>query len=69
MGGRERQNHALSDRFFSPAERVSRLPHDLTLLPGDVSLCGTSLGAMPRKPGTTVEMVIDGLGTLRNVYG
>jgi len=26
-------------------------------------------GAMPRKPGTTVEMVIDGLGTLRNVYG
>ena len=56
VGGRERQNHALSDRFFSPAERVSRLPHDLTLLPGDVSLCGTSLGAMPRKPGTTTPV-------------
>ena len=46
-----------------------RLSHDMTLLPSDVILCGTSLGAMPRKPGTTVEMVIDGLGTLRNVYG
>jgi 2-keto-4-pentenoate hydratase/2-oxohepta-3-ene-1,7-dioic acid hydratase in catechol pathway len=41
----------------------------MALLPGDVILCGTSLGAMPMKPGTTVEVVIDGLGTLRNVYG
>jgi len=69
VGGRERQNCALSDMFFSPAELVSRLSQDMTLLPGDVILCGTSLGAMPMKPGTTVEVVIDGLGTLRNVYG
>lgn len=69
VGGRERQNYALADMFFGPAELVSRLSHDMTLLPGDVILCGTSLGAMPMKPGTTVEVVIDGLGTLRNVYG
>jgi len=69
VGGRERQNYALADMFFSPAELVSRISHDMTLLPGDVILCGTSLGAMPMKPGTTVEVVIDGLGTLRNVYG
>ena len=69
MGGRERQNCALADMFFSPAELVSRISHDMTLLPGDVILCGTSLGAMPMKPGSTVEVVIDGLGTLRNVYG
>lgn len=69
VDGRERQNYALADMFFSPAELVSRISHDMTLLPGDVILCGTSLGAMPMKPGTTVEVVIDGLGLLRNVYG
>lgn len=52
-----------------PLELVSRLPHDMTLEPGDVIPCGTSLGVLPMKPGTTVEVVVDGIGTLRNVYG
>jgi 2-keto-4-pentenoate hydratase/2-oxohepta-3-ene-1,7-dioic acid hydratase in catechol pathway len=69
VGGRERQHYPLSDMFFSPAELVWRLSQDLLLQPGDVILCGTSLGALPMKPGTTVEVVVDGLGTLRNVYG
>lgn len=69
VGGRERQNYALGDMFFPPLELVSRLSHDMTLEPGDVILCGTSLGVLPMKPGTTVEVVIDGIGTLRNVYG
>jgi 2-keto-4-pentenoate hydratase/2-oxohepta-3-ene-1,7-dioic acid hydratase in catechol pathway len=69
VGGRERQNYALSDMFFSPAELVSRLSHDMTLESGDVILCGTSLGVLPMKPGTTVEVVIDGIGTLANTYG
>jgi 2-keto-4-pentenoate hydratase/2-oxohepta-3-ene-1,7-dioic acid hydratase in catechol pathway len=69
VGGRERQNYALADMFFSPEELVFRISQDLTLEPGDVILCGTSLGVLPMKPGTTVEVVIDGLGTLRNSYG
>jgi 2-keto-4-pentenoate hydratase/2-oxohepta-3-ene-1,7-dioic acid hydratase in catechol pathway len=69
VGGRERQNFALADMFFGPAELVSRLSHDMTLEPGDVIFCGTSLGVLPMKPGTTVEVVIDGIGTLANVYG
>jgi 2-keto-4-pentenoate hydratase/2-oxohepta-3-ene-1,7-dioic acid hydratase in catechol pathway len=69
VGGRERQNYALSDMFFSPAELVSRISHDMTLEPGDVILCGTSLGVLPMKAGSTVEVVIDGLGTLSNTYG
>ena len=69
VGGRERQNYALNDMFFSPPELVWRLSQDLTLEPGDVILCGTSLGVLPMKPGTTVEVTIDGLGTLRNLYG
>jgi hypothetical protein len=27
------------------------------------------LGVLPMKAGTAVEVVIDGIGTLRNVYG
>ena len=67
--GRERQNYALADMFFSPAELVSRISHDMTLMPGDVILCGTSLGALPMRAGSRVEVVIDGIGTLSNVYG
>ena len=69
VGGRERQNYALDDMFFAPSDIVWRLSQDLLLAPGDVILCGTSLGAMPMKQGTTVDVVIDGLGTLTNTYG
>jgi 2-keto-4-pentenoate hydratase/2-oxohepta-3-ene-1,7-dioic acid hydratase in catechol pathway len=69
VGGRERQNYAFSDMFFPPAELVFRLSQDMVLRAGDLILCGTSLGVLPMKPGTTVEVVVDGIGTLRNVYG
>jgi 2-keto-4-pentenoate hydratase/2-oxohepta-3-ene-1,7-dioic acid hydratase in catechol pathway len=69
VGGRERQNYPLSDMTFSPAELVSHLSRDMTLQPGDVILCGTSLGVLPMKPGTQVEVEIDGIGVLSNVYG
>jgi len=69
VDGRERQRFALADMFFTPAELVSRISHDMTLEPGDVIFCGTSLGVLPMRPGTTVEVEIDGIGTLRNVYG
>jgi 2-keto-4-pentenoate hydratase/2-oxohepta-3-ene-1,7-dioic acid hydratase in catechol pathway len=69
VGGRERQNYALSDMVFAPAELVSRLSHDMTLEPGDVILCGTSLGVMPMKAGSEVEVEIDGIGVLSNRFG
>ena len=69
VGGRERQNYALADMFFPPHELVALISRDMTLEPGDVILCGTSLGVLPMKPGTTVEVVIDGIGTLANTYG
>lgn len=68
VGGRERQNYALADMIFKPAELVSRLSHDMRLEPGDVILCGTSLGVLPMKPGSTVEVSIDGIGSLVNVF-
>ena len=69
VAGRERQNYALADMFFAPQELVWRLSQDMTLLPGDVILCGTSLGVLPMKPGSTVEVEISGLALLRNLYG
>lgn len=69
VGGRERQNYPLADMIFKPAELVSRLSQDLTLEPGDVILCGTSLGVLPMKPGTEVEVEIEGIGVLRNRFG
>jgi len=38
----------------------------MTLSPGDVIACGTSLGADPIKIGDTVEIRIDGIGALTN---
>jgi 2-keto-4-pentenoate hydratase/2-oxohepta-3-ene-1,7-dioic acid hydratase in catechol pathway len=54
--------------IFSPAQLVSLISQDMTLHPGDVILCGTSIGAMPMKPGSTVEVVIEGIGRLFNEY-
>jgi 2-keto-4-pentenoate hydratase/2-oxohepta-3-ene-1,7-dioic acid hydratase in catechol pathway len=66
LDGVERQNYALSDMIFSPAELVSRISQDMTLLPGDVIACGTSLGAGSIKDGVSVEINIDGIGSLLN---
>ncbi len=68
VGGRERQNYPCSDMIFSPAQIVSMLSKDMTLMPGDLIACGTSLGVLPLKPGTVVEIVIDGVGVLRNTF-
>jgi 2-keto-4-pentenoate hydratase/2-oxohepta-3-ene-1,7-dioic acid hydratase in catechol pathway len=62
----ERQNYPLSDMIFPPAELVSRISHDITLLPGDVIACGTSLGVGSIKDGVSVEVAIDGIGSLIN---
>ena len=69
VNGRERQNYRVDDMIFPPVELVSRLSQDMTLVPGDIIACGTSLGVLPMKAGTEVEIVIDGIGTLRNRYG
>jgi 2-keto-4-pentenoate hydratase/2-oxohepta-3-ene-1,7-dioic acid hydratase in catechol pathway len=45
---------------------VSHLSFDMTLYPGDVIACGTSVGVLPIKAGQTVEVLIEGIGTLSN---
>ncbi|MGA8709190.1 MAG: fumarylacetoacetate hydrolase family protein [Steroidobacteraceae bacterium] len=66
VDGVERQRYPLSDMIFAPEEIVSRISHDMTLLPGDVIACGTSVGVGSIPDGATVEVSIDGIGTLSN---
>jgi 2-keto-4-pentenoate hydratase/2-oxohepta-3-ene-1,7-dioic acid hydratase in catechol pathway len=69
INGRERQNYPLADMIFEPTVLLSRLSHDMTLEAGDVVLCGTSVGSLPMRPGSELEVEIDGLGVLANRYG
>jgi len=66
VNGRERQNYAVSDMFFSPQELVAKLSRSMTLEAGDIISCGTSLGAMPWQNDAVVEVAIEGIGTLTN---
>lgn len=68
LNGRERQNYPVSDMIFSPAALVNQISQDMTLEPGDVIACGTSLGVLPMKKGATIEIIIDGIGTLKNQF-
>lgn len=65
LNGTLRQNYPLSDMIFPPARLVSALSKDMTLEPGDLICCGTSLGVGSIKDATsTVSVTIDGIGTL-----
>ncbi len=69
LNGDERQNYPVSDMIFPPARLVSLISHDMTLYPGDVIACGTSVGVGSMKePSNTVEVSIEGIGTLSNVF-
>jgi len=69
LNGAERQNYALADMIFPPARLVSLLSRDMTLLPGDLIACGTSLGVGTMKEAENeISVTIDGLGTLSNRF-
>ncbi len=68
LNGDERQNYPVSDMVFPPYKLVSMLSQDMTLEPGDIISCGTSVGVGSMKQGSTVEIVIDGVGRLTNRY-
>lgn len=68
LNGQERQNYPVSDMIFPPAKLVSLISQDMTLEPGDVIACGTSIGVGSMKAGSEVSIIIDGIGELKNRY-
>jgi 2-keto-4-pentenoate hydratase/2-oxohepta-3-ene-1,7-dioic acid hydratase in catechol pathway len=68
LNGQVRQDYPISDMRFPVARLVSLLSQDMSLLPGDIILCGTSVGVGSMKPGSTVEVEIGGVGRLTNRF-
>lgn len=69
LNGKERQNYPVADMFFPPHRLVAAISKDVTLMPGDIIACGTSLGAGTMADAhNMVEIVIEGVGSLGNVF-
>ena len=68
LNGDVRQEYPISDMRFSVQQLVSLISQDMTLNPGDIILCGTSIGVGSMKPGSDIVVEIAGIGALRNRY-
>jgi 2-keto-4-pentenoate hydratase/2-oxohepta-3-ene-1,7-dioic acid hydratase in catechol pathway len=66
VNGEVRQKGLLSDMIFSPADLLARISRIMTLEPGDIISTGTPAGVGALHPGDSVEVSIEGLGTLEN---
>jgi 2-keto-4-pentenoate hydratase/2-oxohepta-3-ene-1,7-dioic acid hydratase in catechol pathway len=66
QNGELRQDFGIGDFVRHPYQIVSELSHDMTLEPGDVIACGSSLGVAPLASGDVVRIEISGVGRLEN---
>ena len=67
VNGAIRQDGNTRQMIFPPPVLLEFITSIMTLLPGDVILTGTPAGVGPLLAGDTVEVEIEGIGTLRNV--
>lgn len=67
VNGETRQDGNTSQMIFSCGVIIAFITSVMTLVPGDVVLTGTPAGVGPLNGGDTVEVEIEGIGTLRNV--
>ena len=68
LNGEVRQDYPINDMVFSVRQLVSLISQDMTLNPGDLILCGTSVGVGSMRPGSLIEVEIDGIGKLSNRF-
>ena len=69
LNGRVRQDYPCADMILPPARILALISREMTLEPGDVIACGTSVGALPMRPGMEVTVTIAGIGALSNPFG
>ncbi len=69
VNGRTMQKSNTKNLIFNVPFLISYLSQIMTLLPGDIILTGTPGGISGMHHGDTVEIIIEGLGTLRNTIG
>ena len=69
LDGVERQDYPIADMVFPAARLVAMISRDMTLLPGDIISCGTSVGVgVMKKAESVVAVTIEGIGALRNTF-
>jgi len=66
LEGKLKQSGTTADLLFSVFQLVAFISSVMTLLPGDVIATGTPAGIGAMQPGETIEVLIEGIGTLRN---
>jgi 2-keto-4-pentenoate hydratase/2-oxohepta-3-ene-1,7-dioic acid hydratase in catechol pathway len=66
LNGEIRQAGQTTDMIFGVATLIEYITSFMTLLPGDAILTGTPEGVGRLSPGDTVEVEVDGVGTLSN---
>jgi 2-keto-4-pentenoate hydratase/2-oxohepta-3-ene-1,7-dioic acid hydratase in catechol pathway len=66
VNGEVRQSGRLDEMVHSVASVIAYASAVFTLLPGDVILTGTPAGVGPIVAGDTVEVTVEGIGTLSN---
>ena len=66
LNGECKQQVNTSDLIFAVPALVSYISQFITLFPGDVIATGTPAGIGPMKSGDTIEIKVEGIGTLRN---
>jgi 2-keto-4-pentenoate hydratase/2-oxohepta-3-ene-1,7-dioic acid hydratase in catechol pathway len=69
LNGKLKQKSRTSNLIFDPFALVEFVSHVMTLLPGDIIATGTPAGIGPMKEGDTVEVRIEGIGSLINKTG
>jgi 2-keto-4-pentenoate hydratase/2-oxohepta-3-ene-1,7-dioic acid hydratase in catechol pathway len=66
LNGELKQQDNTKNCVFSVRRVLSFISQYMTLFPGDIVITGTPQGIAPMKPGDTVEVEIESIGTLRN---
>lgn len=66
VNGEMRQMASTRDMVFDVRQIIAFITSVMTLEPGDIILTGTPAGVSPLKAGDTVEVTIEGLGSLSN---
>ena len=66
VNGELRQDSSREDFIFTIPELIEEITTYITLEPGDVIATGTPEGVGPLSPGDTVEIEVEGVGTLVN---
>ncbi len=66
LNGETKQDSRTSDLVFDVDALIAHLTKYFTMMPGDVLITGTPAGIGPMNPGDEYEVMIEGIGSLKN---